>query len=94
MLALALVAVWWRQGTLARETACHAAKGYCASHGWQLLDYTVALTHAWPQQTSQGWRLKRQYRFEFSIDGGERYAGTLTLLGSTHVLITTELDVS
>ena len=57
---------------------CRAA---CEQRALQLLDQTVALRRLRLRWTTEGLRLRRTYRFEFSDAGAERYSGYLTLVG-------------
>lgn len=78
--ALIAVVAWWVTSVQARERAVDLARRFCSLNEWQLLDQTVSLKSAWPCQTAKGWRLKRQYGFEFSQDGGNRHRGILKML--------------
>jgi len=75
--------VWlWFDSTRSHELAIKLTSSLCLKHDVQLLDETVALRRlgiSWP---SEGLRLKRTYRFDYTIEGTERRTGSLVLLGS------------
>lgn len=84
MVALVLVVVisaWWATTLNARERAKDFAGRFCRLNDWQLLDQTVSLYRSQLQSTSDGLRLLRVYRFEFSTDGANRHRGYLHMLG-------------
>ncbi|QAU23374.1 DUF3301 domain-containing protein [Dyella sp. M7H15-1] len=73
----------WLRLSRARDQAIHEARSRCQQHGLQLLDETVGLS---------GWRwrrfgdqhvVERRYSFEVSIDGDDRKAGHLWMMGNT-----------
>jgi len=75
--------VWlWFDSTRSHELAIKLTSSLCLKHDVQLLDETVALRRlgmSWPRE---GLRLKRTYRFDYTIEGTERRTGSLVLLGS------------
>jgi len=84
LLALALGAALWFQGIARRETAIDAARRACSAEGVQLLDDTAALASVRLRRQGSGvLTLARIYRFEFSDDGNNRLAGSVTLVGAT-----------
>lgn len=65
-----------------RELALAAARQACREAGVQLLDETVMVQRLSASRDGNGyWRLWRQYRFEYSIDGYERERGHVIMLG-------------
>src|SRR5690625_6340169 len=80
LLVLAMAVVVWLSAVNAREQAYRAAREFCQRQEWQLLDQTVALRSLWPTRTRHGLRLKRRYRFEFSLEGTGRRRGGLTMV--------------
>lgn len=79
------LAFWW-SSFAAREAARKACLRECEAHGLQFLDDTVAISRLRLRRNPLG-RLTfyREYRFEFSTDGVERFQGRVSLLGQ-HVL--------
>lgn len=65
-----------------RELALAAARRACGQAGVQLLDETVSVQRLSASRDEAGrWRIWRQYRFEYSIDGYERERGHVIMLG-------------
>ncbi|GLQ96713.1 DUF3301 domain-containing protein [Dyella mobilis] len=82
LLVLVLLVGLWLRLSRARDRAIQEARSRCQQHGLQLLDETVGLS---------GWRLRRfgdqrvlerRYSFEVSIDGNDREAGHLWMIGN------------
>ena len=73
--------VWfWSDSLRAREFALRECKTACERADMQFLDQTVALANVGLTRDAAGRiRIRRRYRFEFSIDGGDRYPGQITL---------------
>lgn len=70
----------WSDSLRAREFALRECKTACERADMQLLDQTVALASLRLTRDAEGRvRIRRRYRFEFSIDGGDRYPGQITL---------------
>ncbi len=82
LLVVLLVAWIWLDGARAREFATTLARRYCDNRGLQFLDETVALARIGVRRTNQGLRLRRMYRFEFSLEGVGRRTGYLLMLGT------------
>ncbi len=77
---LAALAVW-QNALKARDLARMLGHELCAKAGVQLLDQSVSLAGLGLTRNAQGHlRLRRNYRFEVSIDGRDRHRGSLTLL--------------
>ena len=81
IVVLGLLVLSWMAGARARELATRLGKDACQRHGYQFLDDSVALQRFAPRWTSQGLRLRRMYRFEYSVDGALREVGHVILLG-------------
>lgn len=81
VILLAVLGFWW-SSFAAREAARQACVRRCDEHGLQFLDDSVALSRLRLQRNPLG-RLVfyREYRFEFSRHGVERYPGRVSLLG-------------
>jgi len=80
LLILAGFYVW--QGALrARELARTLSRELCAEAQVQLLDQTVALNKLrLVREPGRGLLVRRDYGFEFSIDGKDRQRGSLSIL--------------
>jgi len=81
ILALGLVALAWFSGARARETAVSIGRAACDKEGYQLLDDSVALQRFALRWTRSGLRMRRMYRFEYSVEGTLRETGYVLLLG-------------
>ena len=79
---LTLVILLWSGSMRAREVAQRTARAACGRNDVQFLDETVALAE-WglARDTLGQMRMRRLYRFEFSIGGTERHGGTVRMLG-------------
>jgi hypothetical protein len=92
MLLLLLIlagAYAWQNALRARERARALCFDLCTQANVQLLDQTVALQRLRLMRGGPGLRLRRDYRFDFSIDGRDRHRGTLSLIAGelqTHSL--------
>jgi hypothetical protein len=74
---LAIVVRLWHDALKARELALKASQRACRELDLQLLDETVALARVRLARDAGGrLRLYREYGFEFSARGDERYRGT------------------
>lgn len=79
---LTLLAVRWADGMKALERANGFALSICARANLSLLDDTVVLTASqWVRAPAGGWRLRRTYTFDYSVDPRERSSGFVILLG-------------
>jgi hypothetical protein len=92
MLLLLLIlagAYAWQNALRARERARALCSDLCMQANVQLLDQTVALQRMRLIRAPHGLRLRRDYRFDFSIDGRDRHRGSLSLVAGelqTHSL--------
>ncbi|HIE55199.1 MAG TPA: DUF3301 domain-containing protein [Chromatiaceae bacterium] len=90
IMILGLLTMLWLSGARTRELAVAIGRKACEREGYQLLDDSVALQRLGLRWTSQGLRLRRMYRFEYSIDGTLRETGYVLMLGhkleSIHIL--------
>lgn len=91
ILILAAACLWWLSAIRARDRARSIAAAFCARHGWQLLDQTVALSSMRPVRVDDRLSWRRRYRFDFSPDGGARKSGEITLEGNRALSITADL---
>lgn len=89
---IASLALLWWQNLKMREIALVAVKRYCDREGLQLLDQSVALKkiNFKRDQHSGNVVLRRNYKFEFTSTGDERYSGMVEMHGQRLAGITTE----
>ena len=82
-LALLGAGIWfWQDSLRAREIAIFYARQYCKSMDYQILDETVAVKTLKPGRNLIGnFAFHRYYRFEFSLNGFDRYTGSVFLIG-------------
>ena len=92
MLLLLLIlagAYAWQNALRAHERARLLCFDLCTQANVQLLDQTVALQRMRVIKAAHGLQLRRDYRFDFSVDGRDRHRGTLSLVAGevqTHSL--------
>jgi uncharacterized membrane protein len=92
LLALGAYAVYLFKALRVRELALQAARDACQREDLQLLDENVSVRRISMSRDGQGrWRVWRQYRFEYSLDGVERQTGHVIMLGyQTQALVMAE----
>lgn len=91
LVLLGLVVWFWQDSLRAREKAVSNSRRYCNKYNYQLLDQTVALSSIRPGRDTNGrFSWFRQYRFEFSLDGYNRYNGSVNLIG--YQVLSIQLD--
>ncbi|MCJ8339036.1 MAG: DUF3301 domain-containing protein [Pseudomonadales bacterium] len=79
---LCLAIFYWINGQKIRELALIAARAECKRLDLQLLDGSVSLKKIRPKRGASGQlTLRREYHFEFSATGDERYQGKVILIG-------------
>ncbi|MDF3933444.1 DUF3301 domain-containing protein [Pseudomonas citronellolis] len=79
---LATAAAWWWRAHGIRERALQLARQHCSRQGVELLDEAVALRRLRLRRGANGLLcLAREYAFEFTATGEDRYAGSITMLG-------------
>jgi len=83
ILLLFIAAIWfWLDGIHAKDIASRAGKKSCSDQGVNFLDDTVEITRTRLKRDSAGkLHFYREYRFEFSSDGSQRYRGEMTVFG-------------
>jgi uncharacterized protein DUF3301 len=94
LLVLLAIAGSWLGLSRARDRAIQEARSRCQQHGLQLLDETVGLSGLRLRHVHGRRVLERRYSFEVSIDGNDREAGHLWMIGnllSALILPTIEL---
>ena len=84
IIGIGTVALYWRAAGFAKEAAVEAARRACTYHDVQLLDQTVILTRlSASRNENDRWRMWREYRFEYAVQGEDRVKGKLVLLGQS-----------
>ncbi len=82
IIALVVVALYWQNSMQSKIYAVQYARKECEKEGAQLLDQTVQRTRlSFSRDRNDQWRLWREYRFDYSIDGVNRLEGRLVILG-------------
>lgn len=81
--------IWfWHSTMRAREMAIRQAKRICQDSNVQLLDETVSMHKIRLARTESGAvGLKREYRFDYTLDGDERLRGRIMILGAVVKLV-------
>jgi len=87
LLAILLLAWIWLAGARAREFATVLARRHCEHRALQFLDETVSLARMGIRWTKDGLRVRRMFRFDFSLEGVGRRTGYVLLLGTRLELI-------
>lgn len=84
LLLVILATAWFGFDTLrAREAALRVGARVCAEMNVQFLDQSVALARLQIARNARGHAcFRREYRFEFSTDGTDRWSGVVTLLAA------------
>lgn len=83
MVLLAIVFFWWSAARAAAERAGQVGRNACRAAGVQWLDQTVHADGVRLRRGRDGWlRFERSFRFEYSVDGSDRYIGRMVLRGS------------
>ncbi len=78
---LLLLGWFWLDSSRAREIATEICKVACHQRELQFLDQTVALRRVGLAWKSEGVRIRRVYRFDFSEEGIGRRSGYLVMRG-------------
>lgn len=82
VIALVAVVTYWLRAMQAKELARHEGRKRCQGLGLMFLDDTVVLKKLRLSRDQSGrMAIWRQYQFEFSSDGSQRYRGEIMLLG-------------
>lgn len=77
-----LLSHWWRSRDAKAFALVYAAQR-CQQLDLQLLDQSIVLHKIRLQRSEKGWlQWWREYGFEFSSTGHERYPGSLTMAGT------------
>lgn len=90
IIVLGLLAYYWSFTQKLKSIAVLGAKKRCKEAGVQFLDHTVVFNHHILFKNSEGKRrLQREYLFDFSSTGEQRYQGKIIL--QSHHIIAVEL---
>lgn len=82
LLILFAISGTWLTLSRARDKAIQEARSRCQQYGLQLLDETVGLSGLRLRRLGSGRVLERRYSFEVSIEGNDREAGHLWMIGN------------
>ena len=82
LLLAGAVLMVWLDGARAREFATGLVQRYCGNRDMQFLDGTVALVRVGIRWTHAGLRIRRMFRFDFSLEGVGRRTGYIIMLGT------------
>jgi len=82
LLVLGLVAWYWSYSQKLKQLALRASKKRCDEADVQFLDHSVVLHRiGFRKNPAKQWRMIREYRFEFTSTGENRYVGRIVLQG-------------
>jgi hypothetical protein len=81
LILFAIVGTWLRLSR-ARDKAIQEARARCQRYGLQLLDETVGLSGLRIRHMHGRRVIERRYSFDVSIDGNDREAGHLWMIGN------------
>jgi hypothetical protein len=74
---------WWNSGSF-KGRARDLAISHCRQLDLQLLDQSMVIHGIWPVKSiNHGFCFRRNYQFEFTSTGEQRYQGLLVLEGLT-----------
>ena len=91
LLLLCFVGWYWSYSQKVKQLALRASKKRCQEAGVQLLDHSVVLHRVgFRKNLSNQWKLIREYHFEFTSTGENRYLGRVIMQG--YHLISSELE--
>ncbi|WP_019572126.1 MULTISPECIES: DUF3301 domain-containing protein [unclassified Thioalkalivibrio] len=91
ILALVLVAFYVNDSWRTHERVRRIARRSCEQAGVQFLDGSVVRTRQAIRRQPGGLAWRRQYRFEFAIDGSSRHVGEISLDGRRLRQVTLDL---
>lgn len=91
LMLLAVVVFYWMNALRVKDAAFSAAQKHCEMMEVQFLDQSVYLKRIWFKRNEQGQLcLWRDFYFEFTVNGDDRYFGRVTMLGRK--ITTVQLD--
>ena len=83
LLVLGLVAWYWSYSQKLKQLALRASVKRCKDADVQFLDHSVVLHRVgFRKNPSNQWKMIREYRFEFTSTGENRYVGRIILQGA------------
>ncbi|MDG1988423.1 MAG: DUF3301 domain-containing protein [Halieaceae bacterium] len=83
-----VTAIYFLNATKVREFAIDAVTFEGKKGNFQLLDQSVHLNKLSLSRDSNGrWKIWRQYRFDYSLEGDDRRQGYVIMLGNTRQTI-------
>ena len=84
LILVAVIVFYWMHALRSKEAALKTAQKHCEQMQVQFLDQSVYLKRIWFKRNEQGQLcLWRDFYFEFTVSGDDRYFGRVTLLGKT-----------
>ena len=93
IIAGCIALLYWGSSQQCKHYAVIYARRECELQKAQLLDQTVQqIKISMSRDQGDRWRIWREYRFEYSLDGVNRHEGRLTMLGRK--LLRTALETS
>jgi len=82
LLILGFIAWYWSYSQKIKQLALRASVKRCKEAGVQFLDHSVVLHRfAFKKNKADRWKMIREYRFEFTSTGENRYTGRVVLQG-------------
>ena len=83
LLLLGIIAWYWSYSQKVKQLALQASMRRCKEAGVQFLDHSVVLHRVGFLKNKAGqWKMIREYRFEFTSTGENRYVGRVVLQGA------------
>ncbi len=91
LLLLGFIGWYWSYSQKIKQLALRASLNCCKKSDVQFLDHSVVLHRiGFRKNQSNQWKLIREYHFEFTSTGENRYLGRVIMQG--HHLVSTELE--
>ena len=91
LLGLVAIGWYWSYTQKLKQLALNASIKCCNESDVQFLDHSVVMHRfTFLKNETNHWRLIREYRFEFTSTGENRYTGRILLQG--HHIVKTELE--
>jgi len=91
LLLLAFLAWYWSYSQKIKQLALRASVKRCNEAGVQFLDHSVVLHRiSFAKNQAKRWKMIREYRFEFTSTGENRYTGRVIM--QSHHVVSSELE--
>ncbi len=91
LLILCFVGWYWSYSQKIKQMALRASVKRCNEAGVQFLDHSVVLHKiAFRRNKANRWKIAREYRFEFTSTGENRYVGRVVMQG--RYVVASELE--